>query len=207
MTASNSNGFWHAASVVLGIACIPFVVIWFWHNLAVVHEPFHPVPPDHVVPMLVGRNSVYTVYVTPLQNKFWSPWVIGTGVCVGLAFSIACILANRGRMHVLARVQMIATKDGGRSGPVATGYRSNSTFHGANGLVSCIGQFELEDNRWIYPGDLAEIIVSFRNGTDLANVIQAGRKWSIHEGGKLVGYGEVLALLSMATFDASPSGR
>ncbi|RUL63174.1 hypothetical protein EKH79_12245 [Dyella dinghuensis] len=206
MDASKTNRFWHAASVVLGMACIPFVAIWFWHNLAMVHEPLHPVPPDHIIPMQVGRHGNYTAYVTPLQNKLWSPWIIFTGAGVGIAFSIALTLANRGRIRVLARVQMIATKDGGRSEPVVSGYRSISTFHGARGLVSCSSQFELEENRWVYPGDNTEVIVSFMNGTEIADVIQAGRKWTIHERGKLVGYGEVITLLTMETFDASPRG-
>lgn len=211
MTARNMNRFWHASSVVLGFACIPFIANWFWYMLAVPHEPLHPVPPDHVFPMDAcgrGHGTCATfMYVTSLQNALWNNiWVILAGACVCVAFVIARILANRGRIRVLARVQMIGTKNGGRSEPVTTGYRSNSTFHGANGSTSCIGRFELEENRWIYPGDTAEVVVSFRDGAEIAQVVRPGQKWSIHDGGKLVGHGEVITLLTMAAFDASPTG-
>lgn len=209
MTARNMNRFWHASSVVLGFACIPFIANWLWYILAVPHEPLHPVPPDHVFPMAACRHGPCSIfmYVTSLQNELWNnTWIILAGAFVCVAFAIARTLANRGRIRVLARVQMISTKSGGRSEPVTTGYQSNSTFHDASSSISCIGRFELEENRWIYPGDAAEVIVSFRNGTEIAKVIQPGRKWSIHDGGKLVGHGEVITLLTMAAFDTSPTG-
>jgi hypothetical protein len=203
MATSNTNGLWYVVSVVLGIACIPFVAAWFWLMLTIPHAPLHPVPPDHMIPMLVGRHGPYTVYVTPLQSELSKLGVVLTGTFLFIGFSIALTIANRGRIRVLARVHMIATKDGGRVEPLTTGYRSNSSFGAASRLTSCIGRFEVSEDRWIYPGETAEIVVSFRSTTALAKVLQAGRKWTIHEGGKLVGYGEVITLLTMASFDAN----
>jgi hypothetical protein len=142
MTARNTNGFWHVASLVLGIASIPFVVIWFWHNLAIIHEPLHPVPPDHLIPMQVGRHVLQTVYITPLQNEFWRPWVVFTGTFVMIGFVAALTMANRGRIRVLAKVHMIATKDGGRAEPVTSGYNANSSFGGRTSPVTYMGRFE-----------------------------------------------------------------
>lgn len=149
------------------------------------------------------------VYVTPLQHKLLlgEVWIAVTGAGVFLAFSAARIQANKGRLRVLARVQMISTKNGGRSQAVATGYRSNCSFLGASGLISRIGRFELEDDHWVWPGDTAEIVVSFQNGTELAKILQPGRKWSIHDGSKLVGHGEVLYVLTTAAFGAQQPPR
>lgn len=208
MSARNTNGFWHVASIALGIVCIPFIAIWFWHNLAVVHEPLHPVLPDHVIPMDVGRHAHVIVYVTPLQNEFWSLKVLFSGALVWLGFFVALTMATRGRIYVLANVQLIATKDGGRAEPVTTGYTASSSFASSNSggkapRVTYAGRFQLNQDQWLYPGSSAEVIVSFRNGNEAANVIQPGRRWAIHEHGRLIGHGEVITLLTMATFDAA----
>lgn len=205
MASKISSGTWRVMSVVFGIACVPFVVIWFWHNLTVIHEPLHPIPPDHVVPLGVGHGGDQIVYVTPLENKFWSPWVVIPGVIPFLGFVITFSAATGTRTRALARVQMIAKKDGGLLGPIASRHRLSCTFHTIAGLVSYMGRFELEVNRLLYPGDNAEIIVSFPSGKATDELIQVGRKWTIHEGGRLVGYGEVITLLSDAAFDASTS--
>jgi translation elongation factor EF-Tu-like GTPase len=119
---------------------------------------------------------------------------------------VALTIANRGRIRVLAKVHMIATKDGGRTEPVTTRYKAESSFGGRTSPVVSIGRFELNQDQWLYPGSVAEIIVSFRNGKDIAGAIQVGQKWTIHEHGKLVGYGEVITFLTVAAFDAARNG-
>jgi hypothetical protein len=54
-------------------------------------------------------------------------------------------------IRVLARVQVLATADGGRSGPFTARYRPNHNFGGAENRHFFIGQVEVPEGEWSIP--------------------------------------------------------
>lgn len=100
-----------------------------------------------------------------------------------------------GVIRVQAKVRMLSAGEGGRKHPVTTRYRPNHNFGGAADLTFYVGQFEVPGDRWIEPGETAELVVTFFNVVGIADILQAGRHWRIQEGGKLVGEAEVLSVL------------
>ncbi|WP_445145065.1 hypothetical protein [Dyella sp. Tek66A03] len=98
-------------------------------------------------------------------------------------------------IRVQAKVHMFSAQEGGRTSPVTTRYRPNHNFGAATDLTFYIGQFEVPGERWIEPGETAELVVEFLNVVGIAELLQPGRRWRIQEGGKLVGEAEVISLL------------
>lgn len=98
-------------------------------------------------------------------------------------------------IRVHARVHMLGAQEGGRTSPVTTRYRPNHNFGGATDLTFYIGQFDVPQERWIEPGETAELVVEFLNVVGIAELLQPGRRWRIQEGVKLVGEAEVIYVL------------
>lgn len=100
---------------------------------------------------------------------------------------------------VYARVEVLSTQDGGRSGPFANRYRPNHNFGGPENRVFYIGEIVLEEDEKIYPGETREILIRFINVQDLKEFLMVGRSWRIQEGGKLVANAEVISRVERDT--------
>lgn len=96
-------------------------------------------------------------------------------------------------MRVRARIDLLATADGGRATPVRSDYRPNHDLW-ANGNMH-IGRIFFEEGRWLLPGESIEAVVDFFDAPGLAERLAPGSEWRIKEGSRLVGHGAVLEVL------------
>jgi elongation factor Tu len=97
-------------------------------------------------------------------------------------------------IHVLARVHVLATADGGRSGSFTAKYRPNHNFGGAENRHFFIGQVEVPEGQWVYPGETRELTITFFNVAGLREQLTPGRRWRIQEGPRLIATAELLSL-------------
>jgi elongation factor Tu len=105
---------------------------------------------------------------------------------------------RKGLIRVLARVQVLATADGGRSGPFTASYRPNHNFGGAEERNFFIGQVEVPEGEWVHPGETRELAITFVDVADLREQLMPGKRWRIQEGARLVATAELLSLLPMS---------
>jgi elongation factor Tu len=98
-------------------------------------------------------------------------------------------------IRVLARVQVLATADGGRSGPFTARYRPNHNFGGAENRHFFIGQVEVPEGEWVHPGETRELTITFLNVAGLREQLTPGKRWRIQEGSHLIATAELLSLL------------
>lgn len=98
-------------------------------------------------------------------------------------------------IRVLARVQVLTAGEGGRTHPFTSGYRPNHNFGAAGSREFFIGQVEVPENGWVYPGEARELAITFLNAVGLREQLTPGRRWRIQEGGRLVATAELLSLL------------
>jgi translation elongation factor EF-Tu-like GTPase len=94
--------------------------------------------------------------------------------------------------RVLARISFLSTEEGGRRGPCWGQYRPNHNFGGPDDRQFYIGQVQIPEGDVVRPGETRTLEVLFLNGPGLAECLQAGRRWRVQEGGKLVANAEVL---------------
>ena len=95
-------------------------------------------------------------------------------------------------MRVRARIDLLATADGGRATPARSDYRPNHDL-GATGSMH-IGRIIFE-GRWLSPGKSIEAVVDFFDAPGLTERLEPGSEWRIKEGSRLVGHGAVLEVL------------
>lgn len=108
------------------------------------------------------------------------------------AFSFLDRLDGSRPFNVLARIEVVKTEDGGRDGPFTSQYRPNHNFADPENRSFYIGQINVPEGEWIYPGDTRDLRIEFLGGAGLEDELTLGRKWRIQEGGKLVAIGEIL---------------
>jgi translation elongation factor EF-Tu-like GTPase len=101
-------------------------------------------------------------------------------------------------IRVLARVQVLATAEGGRSVPFTAKYRPNHNFGGVETAQFFIGQVEVPEGEWVYPGETRELAITFMNVDGLREQLTPGRRWRIQEGRQFVATAELLSLLPMS---------
>jgi len=97
-------------------------------------------------------------------------------------------------IRVLARVEVVTTEKGGRQGPFTKGFRPNHNFGKDADRFFFIGQIEVPDDEWVYPGETRDLLITFLNARGLADLLKLGRKWRIQEGPRLVATGTVLSI-------------
>ena len=102
-------------------------------------------------------------------------------------------------INVLATVTLLATDDGGRSGPIRGSYRPNHNFFGPDNREMAIGFIDLPEGVELLPGQSIETPISFWSWPRLAAAVRAGREWTIQEGPKVVGFGKVLEVVDSPT--------
>lgn len=93
-----------------------------------------------------------------------------------------------------ATIKLVPQGEGGRHSPFTKGFRPNHNFGGADDRLFFIGQIEVEENEWVYPGETRELRVAFLNVRGLRELLIPGCTWRIQEGPKLIGTGTVIAL-------------
>ena len=101
-------------------------------------------------------------------------------------------------VDVLARVDFLGTQEGGREQPLfgRLSYRPNHNFFAADNRVMCMGELRMPEDHITYPGDTVECVVRLILHPDIAETMQAGRKWRIQEGSKLVANARVIEVKS-----------
>lgn len=93
---------------------------------------------------------------------------------------------------VRASIAVVPEDQGGRHGPFTKGFRPNHNFGGPEDRFFFIGQIEVAEGDWVYPGDTRELLVTFLNARGLRELLVPGRTWRIQEGPRLVGSGTVI---------------
>ena len=102
--------------------------------------------------------------------------------------------AGKEPIRVLARISVIRTEAGGRQGPFTKTYRPNHNFGGPDDRMFYIGQVEVLEGEWIYPGETRDLPITFLNVRGLLELLHVGRTWRIQEGGKFVATAQLLAI-------------
>ena len=96
---------------------------------------------------------------------------------------------------VEAAISLIATNRGGKAKPVTQHYRPNHNFGGPDNRNMFIGQLELEEGEFLYPGQTKILVVTFLDVRGLRENLGIGTEWRIQEGTRLVGFGVVKRVL------------
>lgn len=110
------------------------------------------------------------------------------------AFTDNLDIIDKTPIRVLARISVVPTEDGGRQGPFTKNYRPNHNFGEDTERFFFIGQVEVPENEWVYPGDTRDLPITFLNARGLAELLKPGRTWRIQEGPKLVATGTILSI-------------
>lgn len=87
---------WGVVSLILGVACVPFVLAWFWMMIDTTRVTSHPVPPDRVIPARMKGGQI--VYVTAAERKLQNEvggLLLFPGSLVLVAFVFARNFAKR----------------------------------------------------------------------------------------------------------------
>lgn len=96
-------------------------------------------------------------------------------------------------VSVQARVSMLPTARGGRTDPVWERY---SPSHKLQEGVFCMGAFTSIEDGHISPGQAGLAEITFLVVEELAALFKPGLAWKLHEAGRTVGEGEILAILA-----------
>lgn len=95
---------------------------------------------------------------------------------------------------VRAKITVVPTAEGGRVGPFTKGLRPNHNFGSEYDSFFYIGQIEVPEGEWVYPGETRELSITFLNARGLLEMLTPGRTWRIQEGPKLIATGSVIAI-------------
>jgi translation elongation factor EF-Tu-like GTPase len=100
---------------------------------------------------------------------------------------------------IKASISMKKTEDGGRITGFSSGYRPNHVFElpvNSIPLKTYIGDIKFDGQELFYPGETKIVTVRFLRQRTVEKYIRVGQKWFINEGGRTIGFGEVLEILS-----------
>ena len=87
---------WGVASLILGIACVPFVLAWLWLIIETTRMTAHPVPPDRVIPeRMKGGRIVYATAAEQKRQHELGEFLLFPGSLVLVAFVVARNFAKR----------------------------------------------------------------------------------------------------------------
>ncbi len=100
-------------------------------------------------------------------------------------------------IEIIARLTLYPTEKGGRKNGIKSGYRPNHVFeykgNTSDFVAAYIGEFEF-DKEWILPGETEIVIVRFLKHQNIADLIETGRVWWIHEGPAKIGEAEIIEI-------------
>jgi translation elongation factor EF-Tu-like GTPase len=120
--------------------------------------------------------------------------LFGIGLCIVL-FRLQLLGAAMSLKTIHAKIQLLTTKEGGRSGVLLSGYRSLLRFEGTEGDFG----FELElepelRTNGLAPGESGNARLSFW-AVDALPTMFPGLNIQIYEGTRLVGHGSITRTL------------
>ncbi len=101
----------------------------------------------------------------------------------------------KGLILIKAKIKLKTKEEGGRTTGFISGYRPNHVFeYPQNGeyLQTFIGDIVFEGQPTIEPGETKDVAVRFLINQPIEKYLDKGRKWWIHEGGKLIGEAEII---------------
>jgi len=86
-----------------------------------------------------------------------------------------------------ASVTLLKSDEGGREHPITDRYRPNHNFDFPDQNRMFIGQFDMSENEWIYPGETNLVTISFLNSIGLREKLIPNCEWKLQEGTHIVG--------------------
>lgn len=100
------------------------------------------------------------------------------------------------KVTVSAVIYLLPEQEGGKENPVTTGYSPNHNFIGPGNRNVCMGRIRIENDEWIYPGHERKVQIDFMLIKEYATYLKSGFAWGIQEGGRYVGNGRVIEVIS-----------
>ncbi len=100
-------------------------------------------------------------------------------------------------IHVIAKLALFPTKQGGRKNGIASGYRPDHVFeYQSNGQFkyAYMGDIQFDQTEMIKPGETKEVLVRFLSRQPIDEYMDIGRKWWIHEGPNKIGEAEIIEI-------------
>ena len=102
-------------------------------------------------------------------------------------------------IDIKARLTLYPTEKGGRKTGIKTGYRPNHVFeykkNSSDFVTTYIGQIDFE-KEWILPSETENVNVRFLKHQNIADLIEKGKIWWIHEGPRKIGEAEITEILT-----------
>lgn len=102
-------------------------------------------------------------------------------------------------IEIKAKLTLYPTKKGGRSTGIKTGYRPNHVFdykeNSTDFVATYIGQIDFE-KELILPNEMEIVKVRFLKHQNIADLIEKGRIWWIHEGPNKIGEAEIIEVIT-----------
>jgi elongation factor Tu len=102
-----------------------------------------------------------------------------------------------------ARIAYLRTDEGGRRGPVASGYRPNHDF-GLPGEWSG-AMHEYPDDSWVQPGQSARALLWLFAPERHLGRLHPGFRFTVREGSRIVGHGEIVRVMHAALERRDPT--
>lgn len=98
--------------------------------------------------------------------------------------------AGMEKLHLSAHLRLLATEEGGRHGPVLSGYRPTFYFGQSNtdGMVQLVGRDKA------LPGEEFEVQVTLLHPEHVERVLKPGSHFEVKEGLHKVAEGQVLSV-------------
>lgn len=102
-------------------------------------------------------------------------------------------------IHIKARLTLYPTEKGGRTTGIGTGYRPNHVFeykeNSSAFVATYIGQIDFEQE-WVLLNEPTLVDVRFHNHRNIADFIEIGRVWWIHEASRKIGEAEIIEIMT-----------
>lgn len=102
-------------------------------------------------------------------------------------------------INIKAKLTLYPTEQGGRKTGIKTNYRPNHVFeykeNSSDFVTTYIGQIEFE-KELILPSEIENVKVQFLKHQNIADLIEKGRIWWIHEGPNKIGEAEIIEILT-----------
>lgn len=102
---------------------------------------------------------------------------------------------------VEAEFTLFKTEDGGRHTPFTKNFRPNHNFDWPENNRFFIGQVEMNEGEWMYPGETKILTIAFLDAKGLRELLTEGRRWKIQEGLHVIGEAVVKYVVESDTND------
>ena len=103
--------------------------------------------------------------------------------------------------RVRAKIKLLSMDAGGRKTPInckLDGYRPDHHFDWLNENYAYIGKVQFtEDTTFLFPGESAEVLITFISDATLDENLMPGLTWDVREGPFVVGQGTILEVVEI----------